>query len=192
MKRRVWVALVLASVMTGTRSAAAQDSTMPTITVRVDDKAGVQGALLHIAKRRASEVFAMSGVRIEWIDGRQASRERIPANYMILIMAEAPAKLKAAMEQLGTDVMGQGAPSIGRAYIYYDRVVAFRPIPPRDLPSTLGDVRAHELGHLILPPGHSSVGIMRPTINMMSRRVETFSESEAREIQSRLRARSTE
>jgi hypothetical protein len=96
------------------------------------------------------------------------------------------------MEQLGTDVMGQGAPSIGRAYIYYDRVVAFRPIAPRDIPTTLGDVMAHELGHLILPPGHSSVGIMRPTINMMSRRVETFNESEAREIQSRLRSGSTE
>jgi hypothetical protein len=129
---------------------------------------------------------------VQWVDGGTANRLKITTPYMILIMAEAPAKLKAAMEQLGTDVMGQGAPSIGRAYIYYDRVVAFRPIAPRDIPTTLGDVMAHELGHLILPPGHSSVGIMRPTINQMSRREETFSESEAREIQSRLRSGSTE
>jgi len=192
MKRQIWRTLVVVSIMAVARVASAQDVAVPTITVRVDDKAGVQGALLNIAKARASEVFAMSGIRIEWIDGKQAARQKISAAYMLLIMAEAPAKVKAAMEQLGTDVMGQGAPSVGRAYIYYDRVVAFRPVPPRDIPSTLGDVMAHELGHLILPPGHSPVGIMRPTINMRSRRVETFSESEAREIQSRLLARPTD
>jgi hypothetical protein len=192
MKRQIWRTLVVVSIMAVARVASAQDVAVPTITVRVDDKAGVQGALLNIAKARATEVFAMSGIRIEWIDGKQAARQKVSAAYMILIMAEAPAKLKAAMEQLGTDVMGQGAPSVGRAYIYYDRVVAFRPVPPRDIPSTLGDVMAHELGHLILPPGHSPVGIMRPTINMRSRRVETFSESEATEIHSRLRTRSAE
>ena len=192
MERRIWRTLLLVSILAFARGVSAQDGGVPTITVRVDDKAGVQGALLNIAKARATEVFAMSGIRIEWIDGKQGARQKVSAAYMILIMAEAPAKLKAAMEQLGTDVMGQGAPSVGRAYIYYDRVVAFRPVPPRDIPSTLGDVLAHELGHLILPPGHSPVGIMRPTINMQSRRVETFSESEATEIHSRLRTRSAE
>ena len=192
MERRIWRTLLLVSILAFARGVSAQDGGVPTITVRVDDKAGVQGALLNIAKARATEVFAMSGIRIEWIDGKQAARQKVSAAYMILIMAEAPAKLKAAMEQLGTDVMGQGAPSVGRAYIYYDRVVAFRPVPTRDIPSTLGDVMAHELGHLILPPGHSPVGIMRPTINMRSRRVETFSESEATEIHSRLRTRSAE
>ena len=192
MERRIWRTLLLVSILAFARGVSAQDGGVPTITVRVDDKAGVQGALLNIAKARATEVFAMSGIRIEWIDGKQAARQKVSAANMILIMAEAPAKLKAAMEHLGTDVMGQGAPSVGRAYIYYDRVVAFRPVPPRDIPSTLGDVMAHELGHLILPPGHSPVGIMRPTINMRSRRVETFSESEATEIHSRLRTRSAE
>jgi hypothetical protein len=192
MERHVLVALVVGSVMMAARGTSAQDAAMRTITVRVDDKAGVQGALLDTAKARASEVFALSGVRLHWITGEEAARQKIGAAYMIVIMAEAPAKVKAAMEQLGTDVMGQGAPSIGRAYIYYDRIVAFRPIPPRDIPSTLGDVMAHELGHLLLPPGHSPVGIMRPTINMMSRRVETFTSAEAEEIQARLRARSTD
>ena len=191
MERRIWRALLLLAILVDARGASAQNAAMPTITVRVDDKAGVQGALLEMAKARASEVFAMSGVRIEWIAG-QAAHHKISAGYMILIMAEPPAHLKAAMKQLGTDVMGQGAPSIGRAYIYYDRVVAFPPVPPRDLPSTLGDIMAHELGHLMLPPGHSPAGIMRPTINTRSRRVETFTDAEARDIQALLRARSTE
>ena len=193
MERRGWRALLLASLMAmaATRTASAQEGPARTITVRMDDKAGVQGALLKIAEARATDVFAMSGVRLEWIDGGDAIRQKITTDFIILIMAEAPAKLKAAMENLGSDVMGQGAPSAGRAYIYYDRIVAFRPVPPRDIPTTLGDVMAHELGHLILPPGHSSTGIMRPTIATTSRRIETFTKSEASEIQSRLSARST-
>jgi hypothetical protein len=187
--RTRWTALVVViSVLALPPCVAAQDSAPPVkITVRVDDKAGVQGSVLHYAKARASEVFEMSGIQIEWIDGKEADRLKVIAPYMIVIMAEAPAKLKAEAEHLGIDVMGQGAPFIGRAYIYYDRVLAFRPIPPRDIISALGDVMAHELGHLMLPPGHSNAGIMRPTINMRSRRVETFTDSEARELQQRVR-----
>lgn len=159
------------------------------ITVRIDDKAGVQGAIRKLAESRAAEVFAMSGVKVKWIDGEDANRLKIVAPYTILIMAEAPGKLKAAMERLGTDVMGQGAPFIGRAYIYYDRVLQLRPNPPRDLASTLGDVIAHELGHLLLPPGHSTLGIMRPSVNMTSRRVETFTEDEAVQLRGLLRER---
>lgn len=188
MARHGWRAAVamaaLGSVLSMCTEAVAQERNR--ITVRVDDKAGVQGALLKIAKSRATEVFAMSGVEVEWIDGEEANRLKIATTYTVLIMAEAPSSLKAAMEQLGTDVMGQGAPVIGRAYIYYDRIVALRPIAPRDLPTTLGDVMAHELGHLILPPGHSTVGIMRPSINMTSRRVETFTPSEKAAITARL------
>jgi hypothetical protein len=91
------------------------------------------------------------------------------------------------MEALGMDVMGQGAPLVGRAYIYYDRVLKLNPAPPRDVITTLGDVIAHELGHLMLPVGHSNVGIMRPSINMTSRRLETFTEEEAAQIRGHLR-----
>src|SRR5262245_33805495 len=159
----------------------------PHMSVRVDDKADVQGIILKLAKARAGEVFAMKGVRVDWIDGEEANRLTLVAPYTILIMAKAPSKLKAEVEDRGTDVMRQGAPFIGRAYIYYNRVLELNPVPPRDVITTLGDVMAHELGHLMLPPGHSNVGIMRPTINMTSRRLETFTTLEAAHIHERLR-----
>jgi hypothetical protein len=189
--RRALSALAIVGILGLPRGAAAQSAPSDgdanlRITVRIDDKAGVQGALLKLAQTRATEVFGMSRVQIDWINGSDANRLKIVAPYTILIMAEAPAKLKAAMDRAGTDVMGQGAPFIGRAYIYYDRVQAVL-IPPRDIVTTLGDVMAHELGHLILSPGHSPVGIMRPSINMTSRRVETFTVAEASEMRARLR-----
>jgi len=169
---------------------------MPRIMVRVDDKAGVEGSRLKLAESRAGEVFAMSGIHIAWIDGREANRLEIVTPYTIVFMTEASSRLKAKIDRIGPDVMGQGAPFIGRAYIYYDRVRDFdydrvhdfRSIASRDIVTTLGDVMAHELGHLILSPGHSTTGIMRPTINMTSRRVETFTTVEAQMIRLRLNA----
>jgi hypothetical protein len=157
------------------------------ITVRVDDKAGVQGVYLKFAKQRAAEVFAMRGVKLDWIDGEEANRLKVVASYTVLIMTEAPASLRAEMKRLAMDVMGQGAPLVGRAYIYYDRVLKLNPVPPRDIITTLGDVMAHELGHLMLPTGHSNVGIMRPDINMTSRRLETFTDLEAAHLREHLR-----
>jgi hypothetical protein len=192
MDRRKWraaAAVVIVALVGAPRRASAHGGTgegesAATIAVRVDDKTGVQGALLKLAEARASEVFAMSGVRIVWIDGKEASRLNLAVPYTILIMPEAPTQLK-ARDAHGTDVMGQGAPFIGRAYVYYDRVSTVL-IAPRDIVTMLGDVMAHELGHLVLPPGHSSVGIMQPSINMTSRRVETFTQAETEAIHARL------
>jgi hypothetical protein len=181
--------IVAASLLTAEGVSAADRGPEPElrITVRIDDKAGVQGVYLKFAKNRAAEVFAMKGVKLDFIDAEEANRLKVVAPYTILIMAEAPARLKAEMERLGMDVMGQGAPTVGRAYIYYDRVLKLNPVPPRDIITTLGDVMAHELGHLMLPPGHSNVGIMRPDINMTSRRLETFTDVEATHIQEHVR-----
>jgi hypothetical protein len=55
------------------------------------------------------------------------------------------------------------------------------------IPSILGDVMAHELGHLMLrPPGHSLDGIMRPNVPVRPRSLDTFTKSQAREILLRL------
>jgi hypothetical protein len=188
MGRSALSALVMAGMLVTANGASGEQAEPDLrITVRVDDRAGVQGVYLKFAKQRAAEVFAMRGVKLEWIDGDEANRLKVMAPYMILIMAEAPSSLKAKMEKLGRDVMGQGAPFIGRAYIYYDRVLNLNLSSPRDLITTLGDVIAHELGHLLLPPGHSNIGIMRPSINMTSRRLETFTTQEAAQIHERLR-----
>jgi hypothetical protein len=189
MGRSTRTALAVAAMLltvAGASAASSQADPELRITVRIDDKAGVQGVYLKFAKNRAAEVFAMWGVKLDWIDGDEANRQKVVAPYTILIMTESPARLNAKMESRGLDVMGQGAPFIGRAYIYYDRVLKLNPTPPRDVITTLGDVIAHELGHLMLPPGHSHVGIMRPSINMTSRRLETFTTHEAAQIRERL------
>jgi len=152
-----------------------------TTLIRLDNRAGVDPWIVEYAEKRTNEVFALIGVRVEWIDGADANARKIIAPYNVMLMASAPAEVKAAAEGLGDSVMGQGAPSIHRSYIYYDRILP-KILAPRDIVSTLGDVIAHELGHLMLPPGHSGRGIMRPQVAMESRILETFTDAEAKII----------
>lgn len=191
--RRSWTAIVVGAIsaLSSGQGDASAASVGPEpdrrIAVRVDDKAGLQGDQLQLAKARAAEVFSVSGLGVEWVDEGEAAGLNLTATYTIVIMADAPAALKeAAMEGKGADVMGQSVPCIRRAYVYYGRVLKVRPSFPRDIVSTLGDVMAHELGHLMLPPGHSGLGIMRRSIDMSSRQVETFTEAEVAEIHANL------
>jgi hypothetical protein len=73
--------------------------------------------------------------------------------------------------------------------LFYDRIAALNVGTTRTIPSLLGDVIAHELGHLMLPlPGHSADGIMRPEVETKSWHVKTFTKPQAREVLSRVRA----
>jgi hypothetical protein len=74
-----------------------------------------------------------------------------------------------------------------RAHVLYDRVDALRARSDRSTAGILGDVIAHELGHLMLPtPGHSLRGIMRRDVETHVRPIETFTWPQARRIVARL------
>jgi hypothetical protein len=177
----------------GNAIAREQDTSAQTVVVmrvRVDNQAGVDARVLKFAKARANQVFASSRVHIDWIDETDATAHRLPAPFTLMIMAEGPAKRMAAEEGLQDDVMGQSAPLAGRAYIYFSRIVESAHAP-RDTIIHLGDVLAHELGHLLLPPGHSSFGIMRASVDSKTRYLQSFTDAETRAIRQRLSERSS-
>ena len=62
----------------------------------------------------------------------------------------------------------------GRAYIFCDRIAA---MPGASTPFSirLGDVVAHEVGHLVLPwKGHSRTGIMRAAYGRHAAHLQSF------------------
>lgn len=182
--------------MLGVGSAAAQPASPAMdspirLTVRLDDGAGVPGPVLKCAKARTNDVFARIGVRVDWIEKQDAERMQLAATYTLVITTKEPTRPNEADRRLPSDLFGYAVPEAVRAYVFYQRIVN-NVAPERDVVTLLGDVMAHELGHLMLPRGHSAVGLMQPTINMRSQRVETFSQSESSEIHARLRMRSTE
>jgi hypothetical protein len=126
----------------------------------VYDYAGVDPALLAMAKRIAGDVYLRAGIKIEWVE--PDGFEDIGRFYINLLSKEMAARFSASKETVGFAMPGSLAASA-----MYDRI---REIAhDRRLPCgvLLGYVMAHELGHLLLPAhSHSEVGLMRANIDM--------------------------
>jgi hypothetical protein len=159
----------------------------PTVVVRVDNEAAVSAGELESAEGRAADVFRRIGIRVTWVDKETAIREEIRAPYTVVVMVAKRSHDDGGQQRLAHDALGLAAPVAHRAHVYYDRVVAVRVGLRCSIATTLGDVIAHELGHLLLPPpSHSSTGIMRPNLSFKSS-ITTFNEAQAQQVRSRLR-----
>jgi len=155
------------------------------VLVRVDNLAGVPPEHLRFAEDRAAAVFVRIGATIRWIDEDETVREGIRAPLTVILVN---AETHRAVASLFVDALGLAYPSVRRAQVFYDRVAALNVGTDRTIPSLLGDVIAHELGHLLLPPpGHSLDGIMRAELETRSWAFRTFTPPQAREVLSRLR-----
>ena len=156
----------------------------PTVLVRVDNPAGAPNDCLQLAKDRAADVFVRIGVRLTWVDEETAFREQRHAPFTVVIVKSVDVR---ASRPGVADALGFANPSAGRAHVLYDRVEALTSRSERTPASILGDVIAHELGHLMLsPPGHSLSGIMRRDVETHLRPLETFTGAQARQIVARL------
>lgn len=176
------VLLVLSSGLQAAGPAATAD--LPAIVVRVDNLGGVLPDHLQFAEQRASEIFARIGARIRWIDQEASVSQHITPSFTVLLV-DAPVEGTSRF----VDALGFAHPGVRRAYVFCDRIAALNVGTPRTIPSLLGDVIAHELGHLMLPaPGHSADGIMRPELETKSWTVKTFTTPQAQEVLSRVRA----
>jgi hypothetical protein len=159
------------------------------VLVRVENVANVPVDVLRASEARAADVFDGIAVQLEWIDGQTASRDGILAQYTVVIMSRGAAQKKAATEGLADVVVGEAARLAHRAYVYYDRIAALGE-RPRALGSILGDVIAHELGHLMLPANsHSASGIMRAGLELRPGWAGTFDERQAQLIRGLIAAR---
>ena len=163
---------------------AADQTDTPTAVVRLDNVAVVPTDALDFAESRAAEVFSRIGVRVTWIDEETAFREHLrPPFTVVLIKSGAQLLARPAV----VDALGFADPGVSRAHVIYDRVEALAARSPLSAASLLGDVIAHELGHLMLPsPRHSARGIMRSGVEVQVRALETFTDPQATQIVSRL------
>ena len=83
----------------------------------------------------------------------------------------------------GDDVLGLSVSPARRAYVLYDRIAHGEVRSSRDVGAALGDVMAHEIGHLMLPAhSHSATGFMRSSLDMHSDFLQSFDEGQARLI----------
>ena len=124
------------------------------------------------------------GVRTMWVESERSGdqRQHGPLHLTILLLSRDMAERKISAEGLKEGVFGQAHQPSGRASIFCERI-ATMPGAPTYVPIPLGDVIAHEVGHLVLGTNsHSRSGIMRAHANVHTMHLQTFDEAQARTI----------
>src|SRR5262245_14713320 len=162
-----FVSAWLLVVDAATRADAAEIST---IRVRIYDYAGIVPNTLNGAQRLAASYYAAIDVGIEWAptfgpNGRKeegGSKDDRLQDYSIMVMSRSMvARRQWAPGVVGSAVVGpEGGGKI--AYVLYDRLKDAATTAGWPVQDLLGVVVAHELAHLLLPPGsHAPDGLMR-------------------------------
>ncbi len=157
--------------------------------VLVCDQAAVATKILEEGQQIVSLVFQGAGIDLEWLDGREHS---VTEAHCVLQIHCCFGKLKSKLH----DRTMAFAPAGGRhVTIFWDRIGVESAGGSHSKAMLLGYVIAHELGHLLLPPGyHSAYGVMQgrlhyEDLNQARRRGNLcFSENEVARMQAALRA----
>jgi hypothetical protein len=158
--------------------------------VFVVNQAHARPEVLRAAEDDVVTMFNRTGVRLGWLD--EAAAVNQPFDVTIKITTGmTPAMLpNTAVGDLSlgfaaVNATGQGLR--GRiAYVFFDQVETHAGDHHIDVSRLCGLVMAHEIGHLLLPAGHSDQGLMRGTWDLRSGLLEFFSKAEANAIRRNL------
>jgi hypothetical protein len=176
--------LLVVAGLTGLARPAAADP-IPTLPI-VLQVAGHGNVPLHIvalAKAEVTRIYRDAGVNVVWIDaassgGRshalQSSGTSDPGFALVVLPREMSDQLPVAATALGVAI-GTSEHRGRLAYVFYSRVEHIarthlnvsHDAERKDLYSVvvLAHAMAHEIGHLLLPYGHSPTGLMRADWN---------------------------
>lgn len=143
----------------------------PAISVGVVNYAHIGRLELREAEGQAAAIFAEAGVKIEWTDylqKRPPDRPQADGRCCDLFVRILPASMaiqrNSAATALGESVTASPSEASqpgGVASVFFDRAddVSWRQGPFTG--QVLGNGMTHEIGHLLLGPGHSPQGIMK-------------------------------
>jgi hypothetical protein len=189
-----WTLTVLVAIgMAGTARAATAEPTdpiaatgqgHPTMVLHIINYPALSRDVLDETKARVTSVYEVIGVRTVWVDGeRRADQGQDGRLHLtILLLSRDMAEKKISAEGIKDGVLGQAHQPSGRASIFCERI-ATMPGAPTYFPIPLGDVIAHEVGHLVLGSNsHTPSGIMRAHANVHTIHLQTFDEAQARTI----------
>lgn len=182
-RRAVVAVIALGTVMVSGR-ANAQDARDSTIVLHAVNYAVLAPRVLDTAKARVASIYEAIGVRIVWVDGEVSpeQREDRRLHLSILLLSREMAQKKISNNRIEHGVLGQAHVPGRRASIFCDRIAA-TPGGLRHFSISLGDIIAHEVGHLLLGANsHSRSGIMRAHIDVRALHPQSFDETQARVI----------
>jgi hypothetical protein len=176
------------------------------IIVRLHDYAGIRRATLDRAEREMARIFRDIGVDTRWADCPLSSSElkRYPgcfrpagsAHFDVNIVPRSMARRVSMPENtLAFTSETKEGERVSVVSVFYDRVREQAELSGVPLPRILGNVIAHEVGHVLLcTTGHSSTGIMQARwspedLRRVARGQLLFTTKQAELIRSEIRER---
>jgi hypothetical protein len=177
------IGLMMALGMAAPPQPAAAD-TVPTlkIVLQVPDSS-IPLYLVLRAKSEVERIYQEAGVEITWrgvgsgfdrTDGVQLTDTSPPGLSIVILSSTFTDKISVSTDALG-GATGTPEHRGQLAYVFYDRVESIARAylgrarlhgsPDVDTVIVLAHAMAHEIGHLLLPHGHSETGLMRADWN---------------------------
>ena len=156
------------------------------VMVRVENAAGVPTSILASAQDDARRVFRAAGIDLVWLKGKPVAG---PDNRIIRVVLPT---LKGSdqylrMEHVDAFALGEANATAALVHIFWDRLNAFAAQFGRDEAGLLGQVLAHEIGHVLLPgAGHSSTGIMQAKLELRMMAALRFTPQQSEQMRSYL------
>jgi hypothetical protein len=130
------------------------------LVVQVRNYARMTPAMLHRAMDEVAKLFRRIGISVIWIEGGNASN-LVPRLHLIVLEREIPELREPGHLSLGAAPRTLETP--GRvAYVFHGPIEFLSDVHAVDVALVLAHAIAHELAHLLLPPGHSPAGLMSP------------------------------
>jgi hypothetical protein len=132
---------------TGGLAAETRAEQVPTVEVLLVNHAAVPQADVADARAHAEEVFGSAGVRLVWTSAPGAMGTRRVVVFLLPFFLAPGDSARGGHH----DVLGRATPSVAQALVFADRVAAAVRGRPVRSGVALGQVLAHEIGHLLLP-----------------------------------------
>ena len=162
---------------------------MAQLRVLVVNLVGARPEIVQAAERDASAIYAASGVRTLWVDPAPVGTPNEGVDLTVVLSPEPAAEAKDITETtLGVAVTDPNAPGQrGRlVWVFFDRVEAHAYSSHIEISRLCGLVMAHEIGHLVLPPGHSGNGLMRASWHLRPGPLQYFTNDQTAAMQARI------
>jgi hypothetical protein len=178
------------AVAGGAWAQAADHAGMTRLRVLVVNRAGARPDVVQAAERDAAAIYAAAGIQTMWVEPAPAGTPNEDVDLTVVLRSESGAALSKNITDasLGYAVTEPGARGQrGRlVWVFFDRVEKHAERNHLPISRLCGLVMAHEIGHLVLPAGHTESGLMRATWDLRSSLLEFFNNDQRKEIHARL------
>jgi hypothetical protein len=173
---RIWAAIIVTHAFCMVANADVVES-RPTLVFRIINDGQIPEETVETAKKHVEHIYGHSGIQVEWIEGDGARCPKVNGKLdltMIFVPESVAVGMNRPIDATGFAVSNDGE-GLRRAYIFVERVgrqaavVQHKSLLEEKAAKglILGEVIAHEAGHLMLPhDSHSARGIMQARLDL--------------------------